>query len=120
MGQGMARLERGNDALQAAQLVESLQSGCVLNREVPGAARVLQVAVLGADARIVQARRDTVSVGDLALLVLQDVAARAMEDAWFARDQGSGVIAQPQAAARGLDADQLDGWVLHESVGHAN
>ena len=53
----MARLERRDDAFGAAQVVEGLERLLVGDADVLGAADVLQVGVLGADAGVVEARR---------------------------------------------------------------
>ena len=50
VGEGVARLERRDDALGAAQAVEGRQRLGVGDADVLGAADVLQVGVLGADA----------------------------------------------------------------------
>src|ERR1700681_818956 len=50
VGDRMARLERGNDALEAAQRMEGFQRLVVGHRHVLRAARILQPRVLGAHA----------------------------------------------------------------------
>ena len=74
-------------------------SACLVGAgEVLGAARVAQVRVLGADARVVEPGRDRVRVGDLAVVVGEDRRARAVQHA--------GAPAAERRCARGLDADQ--------------
>ena len=58
--------------------VEGLGVGDAL---VADPADVLPVAVLGPDARVVQPRRDRVDVLGLAVVVLEDVAEAAVQDA---------------------------------------
>ena len=53
---------------------------------------LLEEGVFGADAGVVQARRDAVGGADLAVLVLQDVGGRAVQDALAARRQRGGVV----------------------------
>ena len=75
------RLERRNDALRLAEPVERRERLVIGARDVLGPARVAQVRVLGADARIVEARRDRMRVHDLAVLVGQKRRARAVQHA---------------------------------------
>ena len=67
---------------------------------VLGAARVAQERVLGADARVVEAGGDRVSVRDLAVVVGEDRRAGAVEDVRAACAEAG--------RAGGLDADQSD------------
>ena len=77
----MARFERGDDALGAAQIVEGVQRFCVGDAHVLGAANVFEEGVLGAHAGVVEASAHAVRFGDLAVLVLQDVGAVAVQHA---------------------------------------
>ena len=63
----MARLERRDDAFGAAQAMERGERLVVGDADVLGAADVLEVGVLGADAGIVEAGRDRVRLDDLAV-----------------------------------------------------
>ena len=63
---------------QQLERVERLDVGHAL---VVDAADLVQPAMLGADAGIVEPRRDRVRLGDLAVLVLQQIGAVAVEDA---------------------------------------
>jgi hypothetical protein len=81
VGHGVAGLQRGNDAFGAAQVVEGVQRLFVGDAHIFGAANVLQPCVLGAHAGVVQAGADAVRFGDLAVVVLQDVGAVAMQHA---------------------------------------
>src|SRR5690606_16509641 len=60
----------------------------------------------GADAGVVQAGTDAVRLGDLAVVVLQDVGAVAVQHAGAALLQRGRVLAGVQPLAGGLDADQ--------------
>ncbi len=62
--------------------------------------------MLGTDAGVVQAGADAVGLGDLAILVLQDVGAVAVQHAGLAQLQRGRVLAALQTLASGLDADQ--------------
>src|SRR5436309_3430584 len=54
-----------------------------------------------------------------AVVVLQDVAERAVQHARLAEAQGGGVLSSSFAASAGLDADQLDRGVVHERIEQA-
>ena len=66
-------------------------SACVVGgRDVSGQPLVLQVRVLGTDARIVEPGRDRMRVGNLTLRVLEQVAESAVQDPGLAlRDRGT-------------------------------
>lgn len=69
----MAGFDGGEDALGLGEGLEGFQGGGVADQGVVDAAGVVPVAVLGADAGVVQAGGDGVDVGGLAVLVLEDV-----------------------------------------------
>ena len=78
------RLQRRDDALRHRQQLES-GDGFVVGREhVLGASVGVQRGVLGADAGIVEPGADRVRLADLALFVLEEERARAVEDAGHA------------------------------------
>ena len=112
--------QRGNDALGAAEKLESLERLRVGHADVRGTLRRLQVAVLRADARIVQARRDAVRLDHLAVRVLQQVRQAAVQHPRLAGHQRRGVLVAVDARSAGLDADQLHRVVRHERVEQAD
>ena len=63
------------------QVVEGLQGFGVGDPDVLGAGAILQPGMLGADARIVEAGGDRVGLDDLAVFVLQQVGAVAVQHA---------------------------------------
>src|SRR5258708_11551290 len=79
VGDRMARLERGNDSFEAAQRMEGFQRLVVRHRHVLRAPRVLEPRVLGAYAGIVEAGGDRMCLLDLAVGVLHEVGAGAVE-----------------------------------------
>ena len=85
VGDGVGRLQRRDDPFQAAELAEALEGALVVDRDVLGPAGRLEEAVLGADARVVQAGRDAVRPEDLAVAVLEHHRARAVQHADAAR-----------------------------------
>ncbi|MPM47170.1 hypothetical protein SDC9_93878 [bioreactor metagenome] len=106
IGESVAGFERGDDAFGAAQVVEGLQRFAVGDAHVLRAADLLQPGMLGADAGVVQARADGVRLGDLAILILQDESAVAVQHARGAALQRRGVLAAIQAFTSGFHADQ--------------
>ncbi len=74
--------------------------------DVLGAPAVFQPGVLGSDAGIVEPGRDRVGLDDLAVLVLQQVGAVAVEHAGLARAQGRCVLAALQPVTRRFHPDQ--------------
>ncbi len=100
VGHRVARFERRDDALGAAQAVEGGERLVVGDADVFGAADVLQVGVLGADAGVVEAGRDRMRLGDLAVVVLQQVGAVAVQHAGRAADDRRRVLAAVEALRR--------------------
>ena len=84
-GQRVRRLDRRDDALGAAEQREGLHRLGVGDRAVLGAADVVQVGVLRADAGVVQAGADRVRLDGLAVVVLQQVGAGAVQHARASR-----------------------------------
>ena len=84
-GQGVGRLEGGDDPLGLGQQPEGGQHLVVVGRLVGGPADRGQVGVLGADARVVEAGRDGLRLEDLTALVLEELGAHPVEDAGDAR-----------------------------------
>src|SRR5579872_190687 len=76
--------------------------------------------MLRADAGIVQAGGDAVRLRHLAVLVLQEVAERTMQDAGPSRHERRGVPAAGDAAAAGFHADQSHGLIAREGMEHAD
>src|ERR1051325_4294130 len=116
----MRRLQRGDDAFRLAQFVERLQREVVAAVVVLDAPDLLQVRVLGADGRIVEARRNRVRLRDLAELILQHHRARAVQDAEGAAAEARGMLAELLAAAARLHADEADGIVFQHLVEEAD
>ena len=83
-------------------------------------ARLVQEGVLRPDARIVETGRDRVGVDDLAVLVLQQVGAVAVQDAGLAAGERGRVHAGLDAMAAGFDADHPDALVFEEGMEQAD
>src|SRR5690349_19352215 len=99
----MGRFERGDDPFGAAEQLETVHGLLVGDGDVAGAAEVLEVRMLGADTGIVEAGGDAVRLLDLAVGILKEVAARAVQDAGTAGGEGSGVLPAIDAPAGGFD-----------------
>ena len=104
------RLSRRSASMAAASV-----TGPVL-----GAADRGEPGVLGADARVVEAGRDRVRLDGLAVLVLQQVAARAVQHAGAALGDRRRVPLGVDALAAGLEAVQADVGVVEEGVEDAD
>ena len=76
--------------------------------------------MLRADAGVVQARRDGVRFDGLAVVVLHQVGAGAVQHAGLAERDGGGVAAGFDAFAAGLEAVDLDRGIVQEAVEDAD
>jgi len=96
------------------------------NGGILGAALVGEPGVLGADGGIVEAGRNGMRRGDLAVFVLQDVGVSALENTGarsrktLLRGEASGVFTKFSAAATGFDADHFHAGVAKEIVKEAD
>src|SRR5512132_1034961 len=86
-GDRVGRLERRDDALETSEIPEGAQGLHVGGRVVRRSAGVAQIGVLGADPRIVEARRDRMRLQNLAVGVLEDSREGAVQDALAAGHQ---------------------------------
>ncbi len=78
IGQGMGAFERGDDALQLRQELEGLQGFLIGDGLVGHPPDLLEVAMLGAYAGIIQPGGDGMRRDDLAVIILQEIAHAAM------------------------------------------
>ena len=108
VGQRMAGFQRGDDAFETAQVMEGLQRLVIGDGDVFCTAAVLQPAMLGADTGIIQAGGDGVGFDDLAVVVLHQVDAIAVQHADLAvAGQRCGVLAAVEAETGRFHADQF-------------
>ena len=103
----MCRLERGDDALGAAEELERVEHLGVGDRVVLGPLDLGEVGVLGSEAGVVETGRDRLGLEHLPHLVLHEVRLHPVHDR---RDAVPG-----RGAAGGLGADQADRRVVGES-----
>ena len=106
MRHGVARLQRGDDALGATQVVKRLQRFVVGDAHVLGPADVLQEGMLRPHAGVIQAGRDRMGLGDLPVRVLQKVSAIAMQHAGRPCRQRRRVAPRGDALPSRFNADQ--------------
>ena len=71
VGQGVGRLQRRYDALQLGAQLESGQGFPIGGRDVVDTPLVVKPGMLRADARVIEAGGDRMSLGNLAVIVLQ-------------------------------------------------
>src|SRR5207249_3476991 len=107
LGDPVRGLECGDDALGARKEREGVERLAVGARDIPYATAACERRVLRSDAWIVEPRRDRVGLADLAVLVLKDERARAVEHAHLSADDRRGVMPGLDALATRLDADEL-------------
>src|SRR5690242_813101 len=104
----MRGLERGDNPFQSTEETKSLERFSVGNGDVFRAAGIFEVGVLRTDTGIVQSGGDRVRGMHLAVLVLQEIAQRAMKHAGTPARERRRVMAAVEPFACRLDADQLD------------
>ena len=81
MGERMRRFQRRNDAFELGAAAGTLQRLLVGGGEIFHAAVSLQPGMLRPDAGIIEARRNRMRLDDLAVVVLQQIGAGAMQHA---------------------------------------
>ena len=102
------------------QRLEPVERLLVRGRDVLREPCVLEVRVLGTDARVVEPRRDRVRLDDLPVGVLEQVAERAVQDPGLPLRERRAVLAELRAAPSRLDADQPDAGHADERGEHAD
>ena len=88
--------------------MESLECFGIGDTDILGTAGILEPSVLRADTRIVEAGRDRVRLDDLAIFVLQQVGAIAVQHAGAAAFQRCGMTVGVQSVTSSFDANKLD------------
>lgn len=114
VGDRVGGFECGDDALDLGEVLESIDGFFIRGVRVFGATGVPEVGVLGSDGGIIEAGGDGVGIEYLAVLVLQDKGAGALENAEAATVEAGRVFAGSEAPATGLYADEADGGVIEK------
>ena len=107
-------LQGGDDPLHPAEAVEGAQRLDVGAGDIAGALGVAQRGVLGTDPGVVETGGDRVGLDHLPVGILEEVAVGTVEDARPARLERRRVLPRLDAAAGGLDAEQLHVLVIEE------
>src|SRR5205807_10328597 len=107
----MRRLERGDDPLLTARVVERRECLRVCGRHVAYTSAVAQRAVLGPDTRVIEPGADRVRCQHLSIVILHQVAVRPVQHPGTTARQRRSMRPRLETTAGGLDADQLDGIV---------
>src|SRR5688572_33410067 len=115
----MARFERGENAFGAREPVECGERLVVGDADVARASTVLEERMLGTDARVVEAGRDRMRLGDLAVVVAQHVGAVAVQHAGTAGRERGRVASAFDAFSRGFRTDDAYLAVVEERVEQA-
>ena len=105
-GKGVGRLEGGDDALKAGELESGAESFVVGDGVDRGAAAAHEVGVHGAHTGVVEPGGQAVGFADLAVGVLKDKGAAAVEHAGRAGCQRGGCLGRMGAGAAGLGEDK--------------
>ena len=105
----MGAFEGGQNAFDAREAAGGVESFGVAGGDVLGAVAVAQPGVLGTDHGVVEPGGDGMGQRDLPVLILQEVAVSALENAGGASAIARRVLAERIAAAAGFDADEFHG-----------
>ena len=116
MGNGVRRLDGGNDSLQPAGILECLHSLFIRDRHILGAPDVMQMRMLRTDPRIIQSGGDRIDRGDLAVFILAEQALHPVEDPQAARADGRRRLEGVNSTAGCLAADQGDIAVIYVMI----
>src|SRR5207247_4540390 len=116
----MRGLERRNDALAAAQVVERGDGFSVVDGDIFGPTGVLAPGVLGANTRVIQPCRDRVRLDDLTVFVLKQIGAISVQYPRPARAQRCRMLAAGYSESTRLHADELDRFVRDIGVEDAH
>eukprot|EP00123_Amoebidium_parasiticum_P018125 comp24111_c0_seq1/m.43620 comp24111_c0_seq1/g.43620 ORF comp24111_c0_seq1/g.43620 comp24111_c0_seq1/m.43620 type:complete len:376 (+) comp24111_c0_seq1:537-1664(+) len=111
----MGALKRGDDTLNAGELEECIDSIVIGHSLVVGSADVFQVRVLWANARVAKTGGHAVGEEGLALVVLQHVALKPVDDPGLAQGEGGGVLSVLlKSTASGFNAVAVHFRVVQE------
>src|SRR6056297_1895724 len=109
MRQGVTGLQRGDNPFAFAAQLERLQRLLVSDGHVLRTAYVMQPAVLGTDTGVIETGGNRVSLEDLAVIILQEIGAIAVQNAGPATgERGAMLHLGVHALATGLDPDDVD------------
>jgi hypothetical protein len=113
-------LECRDDPLGRAALSHGFERFRIGRMLVTHAPEALELAVLRADTRVVQARGDRVCLLDLAMLVLKNDRVAALQHPCATETERGGIVAESGPATARLHAEQLDTAVREERMEQAD
>lgn len=116
VGDGVGAFEGGDDAFEAAELVEGVDGFLVVGIDVVHALLAFEHAVLWANSWVVESAGDRVDGRGFALFILQQQALEAVDDAWRTEVHGTGVVACLVGATGWLDSVE-GGFAVAEKGG---
>ena len=104
----MRRLKRRDDAFKPRAQLERLQRLFVGDRHILRATGVMQPGMFRADARVIETGRDRKAFQNLAIIILQQIGAVAVQHTGAATSQASAMLHPVvNAFATGLDPDDI-------------
>jgi hypothetical protein len=119
-GDGVARFEGGNDPFEAREFGKRGEGLFVGGVSVLDTVLVPEPGVFGTDRGVVEAGADAVGELDLAIFILEDVRARALQHAEGTALKTGGVLFGHDAFAAGFNAKHFDGRVFEKWIKQAN
>src|SRR3546814_12164658 len=97
----MGAFERGDDAFGPAAELEGVERLLVGDGDIFDAAALVEPAMFGADAGIIEPGRDRMRLGDLAVVVLEEIGAVAVEHAGRSEERRVGKECVSTCRSRG-------------------
>src|SRR5262245_43510712 len=113
-------LQRGKNAFESRQRLESFERFSVGRVRVFGPTKIAQPRVLGSDRCVVEPRRDRMRELDVASLILKHEGSRSLQHAGAATGKTRGVSSRGDTLAAGLDTNQSHVAVLEKAVEDAD
>src|SRR5689334_16093111 len=113
-GERVGRFQRRDDPFEAGELLKCIERLGVGRSLVADSAGISEVAMLGANAGVIESRGDRVRRGHLAVGVLQQVTQASVKHPWRACAQRGAMMTGGDALSRSLDSDQPDLTIVEE------
>ena len=117
VGNGVGTFDGGDYALEASQLIESINGLLVVHNVILNSAKLMEEGVLRAGGGIVQTAGYGVNGSGLAVFILEHDGIKAMHNALGAILQAGCMVAKLGTAAKRLNAIDIDG-VIEEAGEH--
>ncbi|EGE58214.1 hypothetical protein RHECNPAF_334005 [Rhizobium etli CNPAF512] len=120
LGNRMRGLERRDDAFEAGQGLEGLKRFVVHDRHIIDPADIAEPRMFRTDARIIETGRNRMAFLDLAITILKQIGAVAVQDARRTSGDRRAMFVALQALAAGFDANDLHRGIVEEGVEDAD